>query len=205
MLLLTVFQALVHRYARQADVLVGAPVAGRTDAATEGLIGLFVNTIVLRSRITADTIFRQMLATTREEALGAFAHQALPFEKLVAELHPDRDLSRAPVVQVLFSFQDARLEPVALRGLEVRVHDLDVATPKCDLELSLRRSAEGLVGRARVRRGPVLVGDRRAPRRWARDAPPRGPGERRFACSSCRTRPRRHDHPGVTPTLAARG
>ena len=108
MTLLAAFQALLHRYTGQEDIVVGSPIAGRTRAEIEGLIGFFVNTLVLRT----DLVGRSHRSAScwrrvREVALGAYAHQDLPFEKLVEELQPERDLSRAPLFQVMFVLQNA--------------------------------------------------------------------------------------------------
>src|SRR5205823_13072884 len=97
MALLAAFETLLHRYSGQEDFCVGTPVAGRTRPELEGLIGFFVNTLVLRADLTGDPSFRELLGRVRETALGAYAHQALPFEALVEALQPRRDLSRTPL------------------------------------------------------------------------------------------------------------
>jgi amino acid adenylation domain-containing protein len=107
MLLLAGFAALLARVTGEEDLLVGTPVADRPRPEVEGLIGFFVNTLVIRARAAGDPSFRGLLATVRDTALGAFAHQDLPFEMLVEELRPERERSRNPLVQVLFSFQGA--------------------------------------------------------------------------------------------------
>jgi amino acid adenylation domain-containing protein len=107
MLLLAGFAALLARVTGEEDLLVGTPVADRPRPEVEGLIGFFVNTVVIRARASGDPSFRGLLAAVRDTALGAFAHQDLPFDMLVEELRPERERSRNPLVQVLFSFQGA--------------------------------------------------------------------------------------------------
>ena len=94
MTLLAAFQILLHRYTGQDDIVVGSPIANRNRIEIEGLIGFFVNTLVLRTDHSGNPTFRELLRRVRETALEAYAHQDLPFEKLVEELRPDRDLSR---------------------------------------------------------------------------------------------------------------
>ena len=103
MTLLAVFQTLLYRYTGQNDIVVGSPIANRNRAEIEGLIGFFVNTLVLRTDLSGNPTFKELLTRVRETALGAYTHQDLPFEKLVEELHPQRSLSRSPLVQVLFN------------------------------------------------------------------------------------------------------
>ncbi len=119
MFLLAGFDVLLARYAEQEDVLVGSPIANRNRAETEGLIGFFVNTLVFRAQLGAAATFRELLAQVRESALAAYGHQDLPFEMLVEELAPERDLSRSPFFQVLFSLQALRRELPSLEGLHL--------------------------------------------------------------------------------------
>lgn len=107
MVLLAAFKVLLHRYTGQDDLVVGSPIANRTRPELEGLIGFFVNTLVLRTRLHAGLSFRQLLRKVREVTLGAYAHQDIPFEKLVEELQPERNITQNPLFQVAFTFQNA--------------------------------------------------------------------------------------------------
>src|SRR3990172_5937896 len=146
MTLLGAFQTLLHRYASQDDVVVGTPVANRNRAEIEGLIGFFVNTLVMRTDLSGNPSFRELLAQVREVALGAYAHQDLPFEKLVEELHPKRDLSRNPLFQVGFVLQNAGRQALELLGLTLNPLEVGSGTAKFDLTLSMVEGAEGLRG-----------------------------------------------------------
>jgi len=106
MTLLAAFQILLYRYTGQNDVAVGSPIAGRGRSEIEGLIGFFVNMLVLRSDLSGNPTFRELLSRVRKTALCAYEHQDVPFEKLVEVLHPERDLSRSPLFQVMFAFQN---------------------------------------------------------------------------------------------------
>ena len=110
MTLLAAFQALLHRYTGQDDIPVGTPIANRTRGETEGLIGFFVNTLVMRGRCGDNPTFRELLARVRETALGAYAHQDLPFETLVDALQPQRNLSHSPLFQVVFTLQNVPVQ-----------------------------------------------------------------------------------------------
>src|SRR5205807_197248 len=136
MLLLAAFDTLAWRYGAPADVVVGTPIANRTRREVEGLIGLFVNTLVLRTDLGGDPAFSALLGRVRDTALGAYAHQDVPFEQLVEELHPRRDLSRNPLFQLMFnllntprpsrqSMAKLTLEPVAVPG-STALFDLQV-------------------------------------------------------------------------------
>jgi len=118
MTLLAAFKILLWRYSGQSDVVVGTPIAGRNHLATEGLIGLFVNTLALRTSLSGDPSFRELLYRIREVTLGAYAHQDVPFEKLVDELQPERDMSRSPLFQVVFALHNETTETLQLPGLE---------------------------------------------------------------------------------------
>ncbi|HZI14651.1 MAG TPA: amino acid adenylation domain-containing protein, partial [Myxococcus sp.] len=146
MVLLGAWQVLLHRYSGQDDIAVGTPVAGRKQPEVEGLIGFFVNTLVLRMRLGGTPSFREVLARVKESTLGAYAHQDLPFEKLVEELEPRRDLSRQPLFQVAFMLANVPLGELSLPGVAVRREVLETQTSKFDLSLSLTETAEGLEG-----------------------------------------------------------
>ena len=147
MTLLAGFAALLGRISGgQDDLAVGTPVAGRTRVETEPLIGLFVNTLVLRMDLAGDPDAAALLGRVRETALAAFAHQELPFERLVEEMAPERDPRRPPLVQVLFALQNAPAGPLELPGLELAVRPLDTGTAKLELTVVLTESAEGLEG-----------------------------------------------------------
>ncbi|HVG20491.1 MAG TPA: amino acid adenylation domain-containing protein, partial [Blastocatellia bacterium] len=146
MTLLAAFDVLLYRYSGQEDILVGAPIANRNRQEVEGLIGFFVNTLVMRTDLSGGPSFLELLGRVREVTLGAYAHQDLPFEKLVEELHPVRDLSRTPLFQVMFDLQNAPAEPLKLEGLSVTPLPVEGRTAKFDLTLTLAESEGGLVG-----------------------------------------------------------
>jgi amino acid adenylation domain-containing protein len=146
MTLLGAFQVLLSRYSGSEDVVVGSPIAGRTRGEVEELIGFFVNTLVLRADLSGDPSFRETLRRVREVTLGAYEHQELPFEKLVAELQPERSLSHSPLFQVSFALQDADDQGGGLPGLKVGVVDAAMEIAKYDLSLTLAATARGLRG-----------------------------------------------------------
>jgi amino acid adenylation domain-containing protein len=147
MVLLAAFQTLLHRYTGQDDLLVGAPIAGRPRPELEGLVGLFINTLVLRADLHGDPSFRELLARTRDAALDADAHQDLPFERLVTELDLERDLSHHPLVQVLFTLQNVPFAPPELPGLTTEELEPDIAFAKVDLSLHMQELGDGMRGR----------------------------------------------------------
>ncbi len=146
MTLLAAFQVLLARYTGQDDIVVGSPIAGRTHVETEGLIGFFVNTLVLRTDLSGEPTFRELLARVREVTLGAYTHQEVPFEKLVQELAPARDLSRSPLFQVMLLLQNAPREALSLGEVTLGIVDVERTTAKFDLSLSLSETGEGLRG-----------------------------------------------------------
>nr|WP_256560316.1 non-ribosomal peptide synthase/polyketide synthase [Myxococcus dinghuensis] len=146
MLLLAGFQALLHRHSGQEDVLVGSPIAGRRHAGTEVLIGFFVNTLVLRARFSPTLTFRELLAQARDTTLGAFDHQDVPFERLVEEIQPARDLGRTPLFQVVFNFQNTPDVDVQLPDLTLRGVEMEHALARFELELAMVRMPDGYRG-----------------------------------------------------------
>ncbi len=141
MTLLAAFAALLGRYGRQEDLAVGSPVAGRTRPETEGLIGFFVNTLVLRIDLSGGPSFSRLLARAREAGLGAYTHQQVPFERLVEELRPERDLSRSALFQVMLAL-DPETPPPALPGLQVERLAVAGETSRFDLSLALSPGEE---------------------------------------------------------------
>ncbi len=146
MTLLAGFEALLWRWTGQRDLSVGTPVAGRTRVETEELIGFFVNTLVLRTELSGGWSFGELLARVREVSLEAYGHQEVPFERLVEELRPGRDLSRTPLFQVMFTLQNVPLGSLSLPGLELEPVAVVIETAKLDLELSFVETATGLQG-----------------------------------------------------------
>ncbi|MDB6100268.1 MAG: Non-ribosomal peptide synthetase component [Gammaproteobacteria bacterium] len=147
MVLLAGFDILLARYSGQSDILVGTPIASRGRPEIEDLIGLFASTLVLRAELSDNPTFRELLGRVKNDALGAYAHQDLPFEKLVEELRPARSLSQNPLFQVMFSLQNAPRRAFELPGLEVKLLDTAGSTAKFDISLFLVESADGLRGR----------------------------------------------------------
>ncbi|HSE18132.1 MAG TPA: amino acid adenylation domain-containing protein [Pyrinomonadaceae bacterium] len=145
MCLLAAFQLLLWRYSGQDDIAIGTPVANRTRAETEDLIGFFVNTLVLRTDVSGNPTFRELLQRVRETALGAYAHQDMPFEKLVEELAPERNLSVTPLFQVMFALENAPLPEVEAHGLKMRPEALVGDTAKFDLALGIVETPDGLI------------------------------------------------------------
>ena len=135
MVLLAAFQALLGRYAGQEDVVVGTPVAGRTRSEVEGLIGFFLNTLALRGQVTPDLSLRALLAQARERTLEAYAHQDVPFERLVEALQPERSLSHAPFFQVMLLLQNLPTGELQLPGLTLQPLEAQTSTAKFDLSL----------------------------------------------------------------------
>jgi hypothetical protein len=145
MTLLAAFQALLHRYTGQDDIIVGSPIAGRRWSETEEIIGYFVNMLPLRLNFSDVSSFRELLKQARDVVLEAYAHQDLPFSKIVAALQPERDLSRSPIFQVVFILLDA-LPTIKLSGLTLTPLQIDMQTVKYDLIMFMQYNEEGLHG-----------------------------------------------------------
>ncbi len=140
MTLLAAIQALLHRHSGQDDVLVGAPVAGRRAVATENLVGCFLNTLVLRTGLDGDPGFRDLVARVREVTLGAYSHQDVPFEAILAALPQQRDLSRTPLFQVMVNLLN--LPSAAMRLPELTLESSTTATPLSKLDMTFYVSEE---------------------------------------------------------------
>ncbi|HEY5813831.1 MAG TPA: amino acid adenylation domain-containing protein, partial [Terrimicrobiaceae bacterium] len=151
MSLLAAFQVLLSRYSGQEDILIGTPVANRSNVCLEKLIGFFVNTIVLRGDLSGEPSFREVVSRVRRTALAAYQHQELSFEKLVEELNPERDMSRHPLFQVVFALQNAPQQELSLGGLDISRQSQDSSITRFDLELHLWAEGDhwggSLVGR----------------------------------------------------------
>ncbi|MDO0928857.1 amino acid adenylation domain-containing protein [Streptomyces sp. TG1A-8] len=147
MTLLSLFQIVLARYCRQDDIAVGSPIAGRNRAETEDLIGFFVNTLVMRTDLSGDPTFTELLDRVKDTALGAYDHQDLPFERLVEELAPDRDPSRNPLFQTMFVLQapgSADGQAWELAGTDIEPVEIERGVAKFDLTLTAVESSDGL-------------------------------------------------------------
>jgi amino acid adenylation domain-containing protein len=146
MTLLAAWQVLLWRLSGETDVVVGTPVAGRGRRELEPLIGFFVNTLVLRMALGDEQSFVQVLGRVREVCLGVYEHQEVPFERVVEELGPQREMGHSPLFQVFFALQNAPLPQIDLPGLRMRVEDATNATTKFDLALEMTEEADELAG-----------------------------------------------------------
>ena len=144
--LLAVFMALLHRYTGQRDIVVGSPHANRDRQEIEGLIGFFVNMLVMRGSVSGESGFLEFLRQVREVALGSYSHQDLPFEKLVEELRPEREASSNPLFEVTFALHNTPRAELAFPGLAVSHLDLDVSGVRFDLEVHVWETGEALSG-----------------------------------------------------------
>jgi amino acid adenylation domain-containing protein len=146
MALLAGFTAVLARHAREERFAVGSPIAGRNRLETEGLIGFFVNTLALPADLTGDPGFGTLLPRVRRATLAAYAHQDVPFERLVEELAPERSLAWSPIFQVLFALQNAPMPPLELPGLTLAPFAIERRTAQFDLSLSLWETEDGFLG-----------------------------------------------------------
>jgi amino acid adenylation domain-containing protein len=140
MTLLAAFSILLARYSRQQDLCIGSPIANRTQSQTEGLIGFFVNTLILRNHINPDRSFSELLHQTRQTCLDAYAHQDIPFEHLVEQLQPERSMSHNPLFQVMFALENNQSPDLSLPELEIEWLPLTYPFAKFDLTLLVMES-----------------------------------------------------------------
>jgi hypothetical protein len=145
MTMLAAFQALILHYTKQPDIVLGTDLANRTTVQTEALIGFFVNLLALRTDLSGDPTFEELLGRVREVALGAYAHQDVPFDKLVEELQPERSLSHNPLVQVLFVMQNTPRAASTMPELEMGPFPLEVPS-KFDMAVFVSETEKGLLG-----------------------------------------------------------
>ena len=144
MTILAAVQTLLYRYTGQEDIAVGSPIANRNRAELEPLIGFFVNTLVMRVQLSSNLTFVELLAKVKQITIDAYTHQDLPFEKLVQELQPERDLSKHPLFQVAVSLQNTPFTALELPGLTLNPFEIENGTSKLDLELNFWQSSAGL-------------------------------------------------------------
>ena len=147
MTLMAAFKILLHHYTGQDDIIVGTDIANRNHVEIEGLIGFFVNLLPIRTNLAGNPTFREFLARVKDVMLGAYAHQDLPFARLVTELQPERSLNRAPIFQTLFVMQNAPMPPMKLAKLQLKQMDLDEGLAKFDLAVFMEETEQGLIGR----------------------------------------------------------
>jgi amino acid adenylation domain-containing protein len=144
MTLLAAFKTLLHKYSGQDDIVIGAAVAGRTRAETEGLIGLFINMLPLRSQLTGTLTFRELLSHVRSITLAAFTHQTLPLDKIVEAVRPERKANHTPLFQVAFGLQNAAIQPVEVSGLTLTPVSFDLDATRLDLTVWMWETPAGL-------------------------------------------------------------
>jgi hypothetical protein len=146
MTLLTVFEILLHSWSNQEDIIIGTPVIGRYHAETQKIIGFFINTLVLRTDLSGNPTFRELLKRVKQVTLEAYDHQDVPFEKLVEELQPKRNLSYNPLFQVMFIFQNTSIPSIKQPELTWEPQEIDNGTSKFDLKLNLWETLAGFQG-----------------------------------------------------------
>ena len=135
---------MLYRYTGQEDIVVGSPIAGRTRVETENLIGFFVNTLALRTDVSGNPTFQQLLARVRDVTLGAYAHQELPFDRLIEELHPERSLSHLPLTRLMFVVQHDLLQRMEWPGLNLEFEEPSSETAKFEATFVIQEIAEEL-------------------------------------------------------------
>ncbi len=146
MTLVTVFKTLMHYYAKQDDIIIGTDVANRNSPETEKIIGFFVNQLVLRTNLSGNPTFQELLKRFREVTLAAYDHQDVPFDQLVLALKPERDLKHTPLFQHKFVLQNAPTHSLKLEGLKLKVKHIDNGTAKFDLLFNISETEQGLIG-----------------------------------------------------------
>jgi len=144
MVLMAAADLLLSRYSGQDDIVVGTPIAGRDRTELEGLIGFFINNLVMRTDLSGNPSFKELVGRARDTALDAYSHQSLPFEKLVEELQPERSQSLTPIYQVQFMLQNAPMEGGGFAGLEASGLGFDYGTAKFDLTIATIETADGI-------------------------------------------------------------
>ncbi|MGE5400776.1 MAG: amino acid adenylation domain-containing protein, partial [Ignavibacteriales bacterium] len=145
MTLLGAFNTLLYKYTGQHTIVVGTPIAGRVQSELENLIGFFVNTLALRTDFEINPSFKYLLASVRKMALEAYANQDVPFEKIVEELQPVRDMSHSPLFQIMFVFQNLKIKPLELSNLQISSFPLKPNSPNFDISMTIMESEEGLM------------------------------------------------------------
>jgi non-ribosomal peptide synthetase component F len=146
MTLLAAYQTLLYRYSGQEDISVGSPIANRNRAEIENLIGCFLNVIVLRTDMSGNPSFRELLSRVREVTTAAYAHQDVPYEKVIDELAPARDLSHAQLIQATFTFQNSPMDSVEMSDLTMDPFEIDSGMVEYDVSLMISGDASGLGG-----------------------------------------------------------
>jgi non-ribosomal peptide synthetase component F len=128
---------MLYRYTGQGEIVIGTPIAGRTRKEIEGLIGFFVNSLVIKTEVRGEMSFVEMLRKVKEVALSAYAHQEMPFEKLVEELGEERETSRHPIFQVMFGMTNTPLPALEVPGLNIVPFKVEIETSKVDLAVNV--------------------------------------------------------------------
>ncbi|PEL51884.1 condensation domain-containing protein, partial [Bacillus wiedmannii] len=146
MLLLTAFKALLYRYTNSNDISIGTPVANRGKIELDQLIGFFVNTLIIRTNLSGDPTFKELLERVKRVVIGAMQNQDIPIEKIVDEIHSERDLSRTPLFQVMFALQNAPMDQTVLSGMDVTNYNVNRMSSKFDIWLSLFEHSDGVRG-----------------------------------------------------------